>query len=152
MSTVPVEDRLAIQETCARYASLCDTGHMDKMYEVFTEDGLFDESIIGVPVVRGAEAMRTNVFGQKGVDAICKRFGQSTFTLTFVIHLTSNHVIHEFNGTTASGATHLHCEIGFADGKTLRILGYYADQYVKQNGRWLISSRILHALAPLLVY
>ena len=133
---IPIEDRVEIQDLGARYAFFCDTAQYDKIDPLFTEDGVFDESILGMPVTRG----------RAGIRALFKATGT---TLTFLIHLNCNHRIAAYGGNTASTTTHLHAEGLLTDGTAFRILGYYADDYEKVAGMWLMKHRKLVAIAPL---
>lgn len=133
---IPVEDRLAIQELVARYAFLCDTGQYAGIAELFAEDGVFDESILGFPVKQGGEMLR-QAFVEIGALA------------RFMIHLNCNHQLSAFDGNRASGTTHLHCEGELRGDRPFRILGYYADDYEKSAGEWWIKRRKLIAIAPL---
>ena len=136
MSKIPVEDRLDIQELVARYAFLCDTAQYAKVETLFTDDGAFDESIIGMPVARGKAAIR-QLFVEAGGGA------------RYMIHLNGNHLIDTWSGDAASGTSHLHVEAMMNDGKFLRVLGYYDDDYAKVAGTWLLKSRKLVAIAPI---
>jgi ketosteroid isomerase-like protein len=135
MNRIPVEDRLDIQEVVARYAFLCDTKQYDKIGQVFADDAVFDESILGMPVTRGKAAI-LELFIAAGASA------------QFMIHLNGNHLINDYTGSTASGTSHLHVEAVMTDGRRLSVLGYYADDYVKTAGRWLLKSRKLVTIAP----
>jgi hypothetical protein len=54
---VPVEHRLEIEELGARYAFRCDTGLYDQVAELFAEGGIWDESVVGLPVCEGPDAI-----------------------------------------------------------------------------------------------
>lgn len=136
MQKIPVEDRLDIQELVARYAFFCDTKGYRHIDALFAEDGIFDESILGMPVVQGRAAIR-------------ELFSQTGSTVDFLIHLNCNHQLSEFDGSTARGTAHLHAEGSLNGGHAFRILGYYADDYVKSAGQWLLKHRKLVAIAPL---
>ena len=135
MNKIPLEDRLEIQELVARYAFFSDTAQYEKIEQVFAEDGVFNESVLGMPVTSGRAAIRD-------------LFMQSGDTITWLIHLNCNHQISEFHGDSASGMSHLHAE-GALNGDPFRILGYYADDYVRVDGRWLLKHRKLVLIAPL---
>ena len=137
MIKVPVEDRLEIQALSACYAFFCDTAQYDKIDPLFAADGIFDESILGMPLTRGRAAIR-DLFAATGT------------TIEFLIHLNCNHRITEYGGNSASGTTHLHAEGMLAGGNAFRILGYYADDYEKKAGAWLLKHRKLVAIAPLI--
>ena len=135
MNKVPVEDRLDIQEVVARYAFLCDTKQYERIGEVFADDAVFDESIIGMPVTRGKAAILALFVAQGGAAE-------------FMIHLNGNHLISEYSESAASGTSHLHVEVLMKDGRQLHFYGYYADDYDKVAGRWLLKSRTLKAIGP----
>ena len=134
MNKVPIEDRLEIQDLSARYAFHCDTRRYTEIAPLFTEDGVFDESIIGLPVCRSRDAIR-------------ELFAGSNESVGFVIHINSNHQITAFSGGVASGTAHLHAE-GVFNELAFRIFGYYADDYAKIDGQWLFKSRRLLAITP----
>jgi SnoaL-like domain len=135
VNRIPVEDRLDIQDLVARYAVACDTAKYADVEQVFAEDGIFDESILGMPVTHGSKA-------------IAEFFCLTGESVDWLIHLTSNHHISAYDGTSARATSHLHAQ-GMLKGKAFRIFGYYADEYVKRAGRWYIKHRKLVAIAPL---
>lgn len=134
MVTVPLADRLDIQELAANYAYYCDTRRYAEVDSVFAEDGVFDETVIGLPLCKGRTAIRDFFCG---VDPVVQ----------FIIHINGNHRIASYDGTRASGTCHLHAE-GRFNGRDVRIFGYYADDYVKIDGRWSIQRRQLIEIAP----
>ena len=136
MSRIPVEDRLDTQELVARYAFLCDSGQHSNIHDLFTDDGLFAESIIGMPIAHGAAELK-HVFVTEGAKA------------SHLIHINCNHLINTFDGSNASGTTHLHVEAPLATGTMLRISGYYDDVYAKVDGRWRIRRRQLKSFLPI---
>jgi SnoaL-like domain len=135
MSNVPVEDRLAIQELVARYAVRCDTKRYAELGELFCENGSWDETVIGLPRCDSRQAIHAFFTAMAQAD------------LVWMIHLNANHHISRFDGDTARGTAHLHCE-GLFNGSHVRILGYYADEYAKVDGNWAFSSRELVEIAP----
>jgi hypothetical protein len=71
--------------------------------------------------------------------------------LATVMHTCTNHVISAYSGHAASGMCYVLAEGTFKiDGqlKPFRILGYYSDEYVKQNGRWYFKAREIKLLVP----
>jgi hypothetical protein len=135
MPSIPVEDRLAIQEVGARYAVNCDTKRYSDMSELFAPDGTWDETVIGLPLCEGRAAVH---------EFFC---GPGPTAVEFIHHTTSNHLINEFDGETARGTTHLYAE-GRCFGNVIRVFGYYADDYIKIDGRWLFQHRQLVEIAP----
>ena len=83
----------------------------------------------------------------KGLPAIRAFFEDLATKVTHQAHMTSAHFLEEIDGKTAKGIT-------FADVHAVTSAGnlsaaiYYADDYVKQNGRWLFRSRVVHPLLP----
>ena len=135
MTTVPVTDRLDIQELVALYAFRTDTRDFDSVPELFAEDGVWDETVLGAPLCSGRDAIVAAfaALGAANVD--------------FVVHISGAHQIGTFSGETASGTSHLHAEL-MVDGHRVTVLGYYADDYVKVNGKWRFARRKLVELAP----
>ena len=135
MSTIPMEDRLEIQDLVARYTFHTDTKDYAAVPPLFADDAVWDESVLGAPPSEGREAIEETFanFESAGIDS--------------VIHINGCHLISAHDGDRASGSSHLHAEIR-AMGRTIRILGYYADDYVKVDGAWRFASRRLVELAP----
>jgi hypothetical protein len=134
-TTVPVEDRLAIQELAARYTFRCDTKHYDEIGELFADDGVWDETVVGLPLCEGRAAIHQFFCSMAQAD------------LEYVVHINGSHSIMAFTGDTASAAVHLHVR-GRFNGSDIEILGYYADDYVKAGGEWLFKHRKLIEIAP----
>lgn len=134
MIPIPVEDRLELLDLIARYAFRCDTGRYGDISELFTADGVFDESVIGLPICTGRDA----------IAATFQAVGQG---IEWLIHLNGNHQATGYDGTSATATCHLHVE-GSVNGRAIRILGYYDDAYRKVEGRWLFERRTLVEIAP----
>ena len=135
MVSVPAEDRLALQELSARYAVNCDTKQFSRVSRLWASDGIWDETVIGLPLCEGRAAIH---------EFFC---GPAPDALEFIHHTTSNHVIDTFDGETASGTAHLYAEGRFF-GNTVRVLGYYADDYIKVENDWLFQRRQLREIGP----
>ena len=129
-----IADRLEIRELTARYAYYVDTFQTEKIMTLWADDAIFDESRVGTGLHVGATGIRTFFEGLKK-------------TVTHQAHLTSNHLIEELNDTTAKGIVFSLVEAVTIAG-TMRATVYYADDYVKQNGRWVFQSRVIHPLLP----
>jgi hypothetical protein len=78
MSAIPVEDRLDLQELVARYAFRCDTKLYSEIQHLFTDDGIFDETVIGLPLCTGRPAIH-ELFNNVGP------------AVDYLIHLNCNH-------------------------------------------------------------
>jgi ketosteroid isomerase-like protein len=135
MTALPIEDRVEIQDLVARYTFHTDVKDYAAVPPLFAEDGVWDESVLGAPAAEGRAAIEQTFAGFEtaGIDSI--------------IHINGCHLISAYDGDSASGSSHLHAEIR-ALGRTVRILGYYADDYVKVDGTWLFQRRELVELAP----
>ena len=57
-----LEDRLAIEQTLARYGHLFDNYLVDELGEVFTADAVFDPTSVGLTSVKGIAALRDTFF------------------------------------------------------------------------------------------
>src|SRR4051812_3927893 len=136
MAVIPVADRLDIQDLVARYAYRCDTKDYDRVGELFAEHGSWDETAIGQPYCEGRTAIHGYFSGMGAAKLV-----------DYIIHTHSNHQIIDFAGDSASGTVHLHVE-GCVFGNPIRILGYYADDYVRTGDTWLIKSRTLIEFGP----
>jgi hypothetical protein len=95
---------------------------------------VFDESVIGLP----------RCAGRAEIEAVFPSVGDA---LEYLIHINANHQITEYGDGRASATCHLHAE-GRYLGSDFRILGYYADDYVKVEDRWLFAHRKLIEIAP----
>jgi hypothetical protein len=135
MTTVPIADRLDIEELVPLYAFRTDTGEFTSVPELFAEDGVWDRTVLGAPRCDGRAA-------------IAEAFGAlAAADVGFVVHINGAHQIADFAGETASGTSHLHAEL-MIGGHRVTVLGYYADDYVKVDGRWRFAQRKLVELAP----
>lgn len=129
-----IEDRLEISELTARYSYYVDTFKTDKIVSLWTDDAVFDESRVGTGLHKGIAAIRTF-------------FEVIETRVTHQAHLTSAQFIEEIDGKTAKGIVFASVEAVTAAGN-MRAVIYYADDYVKQNGRWLFRLRVIHPLLP----
>jgi ketosteroid isomerase-like protein len=53
-----LEDRSAIADALARHGHVFDRGDLDRLDTVFTPDAVYDMSAVGMPVIRGIDALR----------------------------------------------------------------------------------------------
>lgn len=138
MPTVPVEERVAIEELTRLYGLFCDTRHFEKLAHLFTNECVYDESVVGgTPVTSRAELLQL--------------FRNASSRLGPMIHICTNQVISAFSGRAASGLCHVLAEGLFnvgAEQKPFRIFGCYDDRYSKEGDRWYFKSRVLRLLVP----
>lgn len=139
MVTVPIEERLGIEELTRLYAYYCDTRQYEKLAELFTLDCHYDEATVGGTPV-------------KSRSAVLELFLKASSRLGPLIHICTNQIISEFSGRTARGICYVLAEGFFnveATQKPFRIFGYYDDSYSKEvDQRWCFKSRVLRLLVP----
>ena len=136
MATLALKDRTAIQELTHKYALYCDTRRFDDVLELFTVNGVFDETQSGIPeVIRGRVALRSY-------------YHQSNVPITHITHYISNHIIRAVATGKDKGTCHVHCEAILKDGCRVQVHGYYDDVYLKVRGHWRFASRVVIPLLP----
>ena len=115
---VDIED---IKQLKARYALACDDDYNpDKLAPLFTEDAVWDGSILGYA---------------EGRAAIHEFFAGSSSLVPFAVHQISNPLI-EVNGDEATGQWYLWQPMVF-QGEALWLSATYDDRYVRHEGQWL---------------
>jgi ketosteroid isomerase-like protein len=116
-------DREAIRALVALYSIARDDNDVDTLVPFFAVDGIFE---IGGQEVVGHPALR------EFYVANMKKYRTS-------LHVTHTHVI-DHRGDQAEGLVTGHAELAFAG--TLMMAAYrYADDYVKQDDRWVFAHR-----------
>ena len=123
-----VEDRLAIRELVARYCFAVDDRDLAAIADLFSVDAFFGSS--------------DRSMGAAGRAAIMRQF-ESRYSVMGA----SNHVSHdqlvEFDGPgRAHGRVSVHAELWRNERAMITALRY-ADNYVKSDGRWRFSQRLL---------
>jgi hypothetical protein len=128
-----MEDKMAIKNVVDVFSNLADTKEIDKQVLFFTEDGTVESYSNG--------ELSSSL---KGREELKKAF--STFLSNFhtVYHQNGQQTIDEKTENTAK--TTSYCRvilIGEQDGKQTETTLYtiYNDDFVKQNGQWLIKHR-----------
>jgi len=123
----PLEEKDAIREVLATYCFHLDAGDFEAMAALFTKDGTwhtdFGQGTGHAGIVEHARSLRTG-------DAPRPRG----------VHLTSNIVI-ELNGDTARVRSNWIVAQNTDTVPQVSSAGGYADDMVKQNGRWLFRYR-----------
>lgn len=122
-----VKDRLEIDELVARYCWAIDTHDGEALADTFTPDGVFD----GVRWFEG----RDQLVGFGRGDHLAPNRPE-----TAAQHWVTNMVL---SGTsTAATARSYFVRHSIVDGQPrLARVGYYVDELVKSNGRWLFRAR-----------
>jgi hypothetical protein len=138
MATVPIEERIAIQDLVGLYPLYCDTHQFDKTADLFMEDCIFDETSVGAPLITGRAALHD-------------LFRESADLLGPFMHLCANPMISSFAERAASGTCHVLVDGIYnleGEHKPFRIFGYYDDRYEKAGDRWYFKARVLKLLVP----
>lgn len=120
-------DRELIRELTNQYCFLIMAGRMEKVLDLFTDDGVFTSNT-------GLEAR-----GQTALAAMYDLVARSR-PVPFI----HNHVI-RVRGDTAQGTCGLDVR-AVIRGTHHTLTGYYHDRYVKLGGRWKFQSRAMHIL------
>ncbi len=123
-----LEEKDAIREVLAEYCFRLDGGDYDGMAALFTEDGTWDTAF-------GKGTGRAGI-AQQARD-IRARAGDNR---PRAVHLTTNIVI-ALNGDSAEVRSNWTTVQNSPEGPKIGSGGGYADQMVKQGGKWLFRYR-----------
>ena len=129
-------DGWEIQQLANRYCHYADTGRIEELTELFTEDGEWDGSAVMLGVHHGRAAML--------------RFmtGLGTHAVVGSCHLSSNHVI-EFDGDDeAHGSVYTTSETRLGNGAIRLAFNLVTDTYRRTEGQWRFASRRIAFLMP----
>jgi ketosteroid isomerase-like protein len=120
-------DRLAIRELIESYAAGAMSVDVDRWGEVWVEDSAWQLSSMDEPVI--------------GKDNILKCFKE---TIEYVGHLSlmAFPVDTVIEGETAHGKVYCQETVYPKKGGKIEVVGWFTDEYVKQDGRWYFRSRI----------
>ena len=124
---LPTEDRLAIGETIALHGHLFDNGEITRLDELFTADVVYDVSDVGMAPLHGiAEIARAAL--ELGDD-----------------NPLAHHVTNVTITDVEDGCVRTRCKafVVLADGRCGSAT--YVDTLRREQGRWLISQRIVQA-------
>lgn len=127
-----IEDKMAIKFVVDEFSNLADTKEIDKQVLLFTEDGVVESVSNGQPgnVLRGREQLKQAFTAfLNNFHTVYHQNGQQTITL---------------NGDKATATNY--CRVilvGKQNGKDMKTTLYtiYKDDFVKENGKWLIKHR-----------
>ena len=127
-----IEDRIALKELVDIFSNLADQKETEKQTFLFTENATVETLVNGQPA--GA------LIGRKQIgDAF------ANFLKNFeVVYHTNGQQTVNITGDKASGTSYcLVVLIGSENGRKMKtMMGvYYFDQYVRENGKWLIAKR-----------
>lgn len=127
-----IEDRMAIKYVVDEFSNLADTKEIDKQVLLFTEDGEVASTSNG----------QTNVL--KGRQQLQQAFLGFLAAFHTVYHQNGQQTIEELTDNTAKATSY--CRVilvGKQGDKEMKTTLYtiYKDEFVKENGKWLIKHR-----------
>src|SRR5688572_16013516 len=128
-----IEDKLALKELVDTFSNLSDVKDVSSQVLLFTEEATVQTFSNGNRVA--------NLKGRKEME---NAFAPFLARFETVYHFNGQHTV-KLNGDNATGD--LYCMvtlIGMQEGKRMKTtIGVsYKDEYVRQNGKWLIANRI----------
>jgi len=120
------EDRLAIQDTAARYSHAIDSGDADGLVATFTDTGVLD-------------AGQVQIQGHEALKAFTVEFADSNRAPR---HVASNFVIEgDGDRATMKAYVQMFALAGEPPQQTVAISGKYEDILTKQDGSWKFERR-----------
>lgn len=142
MTDQSIEQRLAVLEDIRaieilkwRYLRACDRKQPDAVRACFTDDAVVDFE--GFPLFTSPDAF-VDIFREWGCvpNIVDMHHGQNPIV--------------ELNGDRATGAFDLYFfQIDTATGRQTQLAVNYDDEFVKQDGRWLISRSVSRRMSML---
>lgn len=119
-------DEEAIRNLIGLHSQLTDDGDYERRVDLYTDDGVFT---MGDSTSTG----RDELLATFAATSAPERRGK---------HITANTVM-EIEGDTASARTDFFFSLPSPDGLKPLAAGRYADAFVKRDGRWLYSRRLI---------
>ena len=135
MSIQKIADRMALKDLVDTFSNLADTKEIDEQVQLFTEDA----EVISYQ----GEKQTSHLTGRK---ELAERFKAFLNQFTTVYHINGQQTV-KIDGNKATGIAYAQVVlVSESNGKKImRTQGVrYNDEYVRQNGRWLISKRTSH--------
>jgi hypothetical protein len=127
-----IEDRLALKNLVDTFSTLADQKEIEKQTLLFTEDAV-SETFVNGQVVSSL----------KGRKQIGEAFAAFLNNFETVYHINGQQTV-TLNGNKATGISYCFVTlIGTENGKKMKttIGANYTDEFVRQNGHWLITHR-----------
>lgn len=128
-----IEEKMAIKNVVDRFSNLADTKDIEQQVLLFTEDGTVESIFKGTPPIK--------LVGRQQLKDTFSQFLSGFHT---VYHQNGQQTIEELTENTAKATSYCHVIlVGEQNGKTTKTTLYtiYKDEFVKQNGQWLIKHR-----------
>lgn len=128
-----IEDKMAIKQVVDVFSNLADTKEIDKQVLLFTEDGIVESY---------SDGKQTSSL--KGREQLEQAFSGFLSNFHTVYHQNGQQTIDELTANTAKATSY--CRVilaGEQNRKQMKTTMYtiYKDEFVKQNGQWLIKYR-----------
>jgi len=132
-SIATLEDKMAIKNVVDVFSNLADTKAIAEQVMLFTEDGVVESY---------SQGERSSLL--KGREQLEQAFSGFLSNFHTVYHQNGQQTIDELTENTAKATSY--CQVilvGQQDGKQIKTTMYtiYKDEFVKQNGQWLIKNR-----------
>lgn len=127
-----ISDKLALKELVDVFSNLADTKDVVTQVQLFTEDATVNSYRDG-----------KLVSSLKGRQELAERFGAFLALFEVVYHMNGQQVV-EIDGDKATGVCYCQVVLIRTENgkKTMSTQGVrYKDEYVRINGKWLISKR-----------
>lgn len=137
MIAAPIEDRIAIQDLMTAYCYAVDAlTDVDELLSVFTEDAVLDFGAIGLPLMKGHDAVRS--------------FFDRVFAgMSHHAHYITNFRLDRYDGDTASMLAYV-IGLGRAkDGNTVDVKVRYRFDVVRTDAGWKASYYSIVPMMPL---
>jgi len=128
MSDLTAADRLAIHEALSRYCHCLDRGRWEEFAALFTDDCRLDLSQV-LGLYEGAAGIRQFCETIRGTGVVMR-------------HLVTNVVV-DGDGDRARAQAYVLAITGPPGRTTQQSTGFYDDELVKREGRWLLHRRRL---------
>lgn len=130
-----LEDAEQIRQLVNVYADAYDRDDARGYAGTFCLDGVLDNSATGLP----------DAVGRAQIAKVFQAFRDQQ---SHTIHMTTNHILWEISGDTASGQCYFYALSNLLDGSQTMMAGRYEDRYERTAEGWRLSRRKLVPLLP----
>lgn len=140
-------DRFEITELMYRYAVTHNSSDIEGYADLFTEDAVLYDRTMDYEFARGREGIIKAAESDRDHFNPEAKSNDGKLHLGKLRHIITNPVVTLHGDGTASGICYAQIIANKPDfGPVLLSQGYYRDEYVKQDGKWLISKRDFYIL------